>query len=64
MLIWLVLLGSDLVYGDGQAGPCMAFFLAGPVGQCMVHGLLVMLVMLDNVLFLFIKSCKRVLFEY
>ena len=24
MLIWLVLLGSDLVYGNGQAGPCMA----------------------------------------
>ena len=42
MLIWLGLLGSDLVYGDGQAGPCMVSvhgILAGPAGPCMVHGM-------------------------
>ena len=42
VLIWLGLLGSDLVYGDGQAGPCMVSvhgILAGPAGPCMVHGM-------------------------
>ena len=27
VLMWLGLLGSDLVYGDGQARPCMGYFI-------------------------------------